>query len=238
VSSDACYGLIFSPRFPSEPAASAQERADIEPQHLAAFAAGEHVPELDGMSRRAELLRDTQTFLTATSQVCVPEELRFCVKVVVAPRVSTRCMENLRVMHAFLTVAPLVGCLHGLQNRAHLLPGLLEYRPAYAGSGSLNVWMLARLHKQGMSVAADTCELPEGNTSFLLLCAQSRPTLNAFTRTTDGVCMCRSRCCARPARAPLSKTATRRRCGSPSTPASPSPRRASAPLRCKYSPSP
>ncbi len=122
MSSDACYGLIFSPRFPSEPAASAQERADIEQQHLAAFAAGEHVPELDGTCRRAELLRDTQTFLTATSQVCVCiRESCGRAEVVAAPRVSTRSMENLRVMRAFLTVAPSVGCLHGLQNRAHLL---------------------------------------------------------------------------------------------------------------------
>ena len=47
-----------------------QERTDIQQQHLAAFAAGSlDVPELQGGSRRAALLRDAQTFLTTTAQV-------------------------------------------------------------------------------------------------------------------------------------------------------------------------
>ena len=47
-----------------------QERTDIQQQHLAAFAAGSlDVPELQGGSKRAALLRDAQTFLTTTAQV-------------------------------------------------------------------------------------------------------------------------------------------------------------------------
>ena len=47
-----------------------QERTDIQQQHLVAFAAGSlDVPELQGGSKRAALLRDAQTFLTTTAQV-------------------------------------------------------------------------------------------------------------------------------------------------------------------------
>ena len=63
-----------------------QERAEVEQQHIAAFAAGQaDLPPLQGDSRRAGLLCDSQAFLTSTEQArplfwtcCKPAEVSIC----------------------------------------------------------------------------------------------------------------------------------------------------------------